>query len=167
MKELRILQSSIEKPKNLLKFPELIKLELVFLQEQKSYKIIDFSSLIKLKNIIIDSTDFININYSPLEKVILNPCSISFDLEKKIIEKIFSIKTIEKLDITIFEMNIEDISNIIEENTSLKNLLINLKKKSNNCNLTIIEEKLPNLDDLMINQDIITDNSNDINLQII
>ena len=103
----------IRKPKNPLKLPELISLILILLQDQKSYHIIDYSSMKKLKSAQIDSKEFLFLSNSPLEFIRLNPFKEnsydSYDLEKKIIEKIFLIKTLENISIPIMRMNIDDI----------------------------------------------------------
>ena len=168
MKELSLLKCSIEKPKKLLQLPELISLELISLQEQKSYNIIDYSSMKKLKKLNIDSKDFIYIDNSPLEDIILNPYNkISFLSEKKIIEKIFSFKELKKLYLPIINIDSKNIKQITSENNSLTSLEINLKNQSNNCNLLNIEKKFKKIVELIINQDFVINNSNEINLEII
>ena len=172
MKNLILSECSLEKPKNPLKLPELISLILIFLQDQKSYHIIDYSSMKKLKSAQIDSKEFLFLSNSPLEFIRLNPFKDydSYDLEKKIIEKIFLIKTLENISIPIMRMNIDDISNIINENNTLKKLEIYWKNKSCDCILDNIENKFPNLSELIINQEKQynhSNNKNEIKLEII
>ena len=164
MKTLILFKCSIERPNKPLKLPELLSLELIFLQDQKSYFIIDYSSLKKLKKIKIDSKDFLFISNSPLENIILNPLNEnSYDLEKKIIEKLFLFKNLVSISIPIIRMNIEDISNNINKNNSLRKLEIYWINKSNNCILDSLENKFPNLTELVINQDNQNNHSNNTN----
>ena len=140
MKTLILFNCSIEKPNKPLKLPELLSLELIFLQNQKSYFLIDYSSLKKLKNLKFDTKDFLFISNSHLENIILNPLNEnSYDLENKIIEKLFLFKNLESINILIIRMNIEDTSNNINENNSLRKLEIYWKNKSNNCILDSME----------------------------
>ena len=73
MKKLILSKCSLEKPKNPLKLPELVSLVLISLQDQKSYHIIDYSSMKKLKNAQIDSKESLFLSNSPLEFIRLNP----------------------------------------------------------------------------------------------
>ena len=64
-------------------------------------------------------------------------------------------------------MSSEEISNIINENISLKEFGINWKNKSYNCILDNIEYKCPNLTKLVIQQEEQDKNSNELKLKII
>ena len=67
-------------------------------------------------------------------------------------------------------MNIDDISNIINENNTLKKLEIYWQNKSCDCILDSIENKFPNLSELIINQETLynhNNNKNEIKLEII
>ena len=168
LKRLKLVDCSIEKPKNPIKLPVLKELEIKYLKDQKSYNIIDYSSMTKLKYIKINIMDIIYISNSPLEDIYLfSSYNIPYDLEKKIINKIFSIKTIKNINFPIIRMNTEEISKIINENKSLKILGIYLRNKTNDCILDSIENKLPSLTQLIIDQKIQDYDSNEIKLEII
>ena len=171
IKKLSIIECSIEKPKSPLKLPEVISFELTSLKEQKSYNIFDFSSMRKLKSIIIDFDDFKYIGNSYLEDIILNPplktlydMPIFLDSEILVFDKIFSIQNLKSLNIPI-TINTGDITKIINENKSLKKLEIKVINRFDDCILFDLENKFPNLNDLTIYQDFQI-NEKDINLEI-
>lgn len=137
---------------NLIKLPslEILKLDPNSFNYRKKYNdIIDFQSLKNLKVLFSSIIDFLSLGDSLLEEInILNDDS-SFELEKKMLIKIFSIKTIKKLNIDKLSIDDNEISKIIGQNTSVKKLCFNEIPNNTFYN---IQNKFPNSSKLQIVQ---------------
>ena len=117
-------------------------------------KIIDFSSITKLKEYEGNPEYFLLIeNNNPLEKVYLNDNIFLFKKneknEKKVLMKICSIKAIKEIQFTIMNLTIEDISNIADENPSVKKINIFFSSTDFSVYLDKIQKKFPNLTDFI------------------
>lgn len=64
---------------------------------------------------------------------------------KKLLEKIFSLKKLKEVSFNINKLNIEDISKIKGENSSLIKAEIRWNNKNDDFILSILENKFPNL----------------------
>ena len=147
MKKLDISYSSMTIPKKKINFPSLEECEL----DNNNNFIIDFSNMINLKKLSCYLSDFLNLNskISKLEIIKITPELSSVEDEKKMLEKLISIKTLKEIEITLQKIKINEISKIKGENISLKRLLINWK---NNDDLVLyyLQEKFPNLTDISV-----------------
>ena len=145
LKKLYLNYTFIEKPNEILKFPELEELELNNL-EQNYNTIIDFSSLKNIKIFTGDSYYFMLINNEFLEKIKLyNNINNSKNHEYKMITKIISFKTLKDIDIELNEIKDNELSLINDESFSIEKLSINWKNKNNDYILYNLQNKFPNL----------------------
>ena len=93
----------------------------------------------------------------------------SLEIEKKVFEKIISMKTLEKITIEFKEINNEEIKSIGDENKFLKYANVNhWNNGSNICDMRPFQNKFPNLKTLDITGSYILKNENlEINIDII
>lgn len=131
---------------------------------RKNYNdIIDFKSLKNLRVLISSPIDFLNLEKSLLEKIDILVSESSFEIQKEILKKIFSIKTIKKLKINNLLIDDVEISKIIGENDSVDKLYF---EKFPNYTFYNLQNKFPNSSKLVIhNYDIFTKKES-INLDI-
>ena len=152
LKVLIINNCSINDEISSLKLPELEECKL-----NKAYSsIIDFSSLTKIKNIMIGLNDFINfflIDYPFLEKISIDSSysTLILNNEKKMFEKFFSIKTLKYIDFPLSDIKNETIPNILGENDSIEKININWINEKNECILYNLQDKFLNLNNIEIN----------------
>ena len=165
LKKLSFYDINVNRPKSLLKFPELQECYLY----NKINNIIDFKSLKNLKILELNIYDFVNFTY--LEKIPLEQLKINSDLdvtvetEKNMLEKIFLIKSLNKINLDLYNINNEEISNINGENINVTTLNVLWKNKNNDCNIINLQKKFPNLSKLYIYISIFN-NDNNGNLEI-
>lgn len=154
LEQLYINESGIDNPKSLLKFPKLEKCEFYSWRNQdiKRYNsIIDLSILENLKIFAGEAQDFLK-----LDNVSLESCSVlsnydnSIEIEKEVIKKIISIKSLKNLRLILKKINSDEISKIDGENNSITKLEINFTKNNNDCNILNFQNKLINLSELKI-----------------
>ena len=154
LEQLFINESGIDNPKSLLKFPKLEKCEFYSWRNTdiKRYNsIIDLSILKNLKIFAGEAQDFLK-----LDNVSLESCSIlsnydnSIEIEKEVIKKIISIKSLKNVRLILKKINSDDISKIQGENNSITKLEINFTKNENDCNILNFQNKLINLSELKI-----------------
>ena len=157
LNKLIILECKIPIPNNLIKFP---KLETCILQDKEQRNkqifnsIFDFSSLKNLKILEAEICDFLHINNSDyLEKVTLfsnNICKEEegYIIERKMIEKLISIKSLKYINFPLNEIKLEEIEKVNDENFFVKDMTINFREKFNG-DLSIIQNKFPYIKNLI------------------
>ena len=111
--------------------------------------IIDFSSLKKLKELKCSICDFLLLKNPLLEKIKLYSNKY-ISKEIKMIEKILSIKTLKNIKFDLYKYDINEISKIQDENTSVLNVIINCRDQNKDLYLFNLQQKLPNLSNLCI-----------------
>jgi len=123
---------------------EICKLDLIKNDNQKN-TFIDFSKYIKLIHFEGDAEDFLKLdNNNPL-KIINIISKNDLSMEENIFKKIFSLKTLEKINLIIYEITFEAISKIPGINTTVKELSIIWMRFTENCSLYDFQNKFPNL----------------------
>lgn len=153
LKNLLLYECTVYTSNSLLKLPSLEKCTLIHDYNQYfrlTYdKFIDFSSVTKLKKYKGNTEYFFLIeNKNPLEKVSLNEGIFeSLENEKKLFEKICSIKTIKKINFSLRNINFQDISNIKGEFPSVKKMTLMWDNEDDLCILDKLQQKFPNLTD--------------------
>ena len=154
LEQLFINESGIDNPKSLLKFPKLEKCEFYSWRNTdiKRYNsIIDLSILKNLKIFAGEAQDFLKLNNVSLESCsILSNYDSSIEIEKEVIKKIISIKSLKNVRLILKKINSDDISKIQGENNSITKLEINFTKNENDCNILNFQNKLINLSELKI-----------------
>ena len=145
LKILYLLDCSIEKPKYLIKMPELEECVLPnnIINKQKYSNIIDFGSFEKIKKLTAETGDFINIKNNLLENITLYSYNSSSENEKIMLEKILSIKTLKDVNFEIKEIGDYEISNIGGENISVINLSIKWINNFDDCTVYNLQNKFP------------------------
>ena len=147
IKTLYLSDCIIENPESLLKFPELedCKLQNLMKVKQKYSTIIDFPSLVKIKNITMEISDFINLENTSLTNLTLYSDNNSYEIEKLMFEKIFSISTLKDINLEIREIDDITISEIQGENNCVTNLYIKWLNEYKDCIIDNLQKKFPNL----------------------
>ena len=150
LKELYIIKSKIEKKNSsLFKFPNLEKckfylyLEDDWQKDEDSFNsIIDFSILRNLKVLNCEANDFLMLKNTSLESltVLSNDIDNSKEKEKRIIEKIISMKSLKELTLSLKLLDENDISGINGINTSVEKLVIHLHI---DCTVINLQKKFP------------------------
>ena len=145
LKILYLLECSIEKPKSLIKMPELelCILPNIMTNKQKYGNIIDFSSFEKIKKIQAEVSDFINIKNNLLEDITLYSYNSSSENEKLMLEKLLDMKILKDVNIEIKEIGDYEISNIKGENFSVVNLSIKWFNNFDDCTVYNLQNKFP------------------------
>ena len=142
----------IHKSKSLLKLPKLVECRL----ENNNYKIkynliFDFKSMENLKILYSDVPDFINLDKSKLEILKFRGFpNTYFTLEKEMLEKIISIKTLKEIHFWLIYLDYNEISKINGQNNSIKNLSLVQYNDKNDCTLYNLIQKFPNLSEISI-----------------
>ena len=144
--------SKINKSNTLLKFPNLESCVFDDLFVLGYYSKIDFKSLLKLKSFSGNEIDFFKLENIPLENVNLynRGKNSSIAIDSQIIKKILTIKSLKKINFSLFRINNDEIANIKGENNSITKLVINWENIYSNCVLINLLDKFPNLSDLAI-----------------
>ena len=143
------------KPKKILKLPEIeeCKINSNNLNEQFN-SIFDISSFNKLKQLEIETKDFLNLNLEniTLEKLELyQNGDISKENEIKMIEKVLSIKSLKNIKFELNQIDINDISKIKGQNLYIIDIWINNNNNDkNDLFLYNIEKKFPNISQLTV-----------------
>jgi len=153
IKQLYLYKCLITKQESLLRFPNLEEciLEYLFLYDKiiRYNSIIDFYSLKNIQKLKIEANDFLNLKNTSLISLSVKPYNINSDnyytneTERKIIEKIISIKTLKEINLELKILDNKELSEIHGENPSITKIgLINRKKDIDLNNFLI---KFPNL----------------------
>ena len=154
LEQLYINESGIDNPKSLLKFPKLEKCEFYSWRDTdiKRYNsIIDLSILGNLKIFAGEAQDFLKLDNVSLESCsILSNYDSNIEIEKEVIEKIISIKSLKNVRLILKKINSDEISKIQGENNSINKLEINFKENKNDLNILNFQNKLINLSELKI-----------------
>ena len=138
------------KPEFPYEFPNLEVCNLFNVDYQKYDSIINFKSFIKLKIFYGEICDFLNIEGKLLEEIYLYTVrSLSFEMERIMLEQIMLLKNLKKAYIILSKINGEEIS-IKGENNSVKNLEINWENQIYDCKINNLLKKFPNLTRLKI-----------------
>ena len=138
----------------LISFPALEELILDnFYPVFEKYKsIIDFNSIKKIKKLSANISDFNNLDLECLEKVriVTSRKELSMEKEKKMLEKIISIKVLEEIDIPLSNLDDKELSKIKDDNNSIKKVTINWYNEIEECILDNLYTIFPNLSSLNI-----------------
>ena len=135
-----------------LKFPNLKKCEFCFEKFYINYNLIfDFTTMKNLRVLKSESEDFLKLGSNILleDLTVISNYNNNIEIEKKIIEKIISMKSLKKVNVSLNKISYNDISNINGLNNSISSFGIELKNHSNFI-LFNLQEKFPNLYDLEI-----------------
>ena len=181
LKELYIIKSKIEnRNSSLLKFPNLEKCKFYFylddqnIQKEANYIEIgetrfnskfDFSSMNNLKVLNCEANDFLMLKNASLESLTVesNDTDNSKEKEKRVIEKIISMKSLKELVLSVKLLDDNDISGIRGVNTSVEKFTIHWHKSDQDCTVINLQKKFPNVN----NFSLITENdSHSTNIQI-
>ena len=104
LKELYLYDCLIIKPQKLLQLPNIELCVLENKDQQVQYSLIfNFENVMKLRRLKTETRDFLNIKYVNLENVELksNP-QIDIETEKRMLSKIFEIKSLKEIGFDIF-----------------------------------------------------------------
>ena len=176
LKELFIFKSEIAYRGSPLKFPNLEKLQFYYYLNDNNFKnkrdyilkfneFIDFSSLNNLKILNSEADDFLKLKNNTLESLTLftSDFSNTREKEKKIIEKIISMKSLKEVNLSLKKLS-NDIIDIPGENCSVQKLEIYWDKKEPECDIINLQKKFPNITNFSLSINSL--NSFDINLRI-
>ena len=158
LKELHIIKSDLSYINSPLKFPNLERcIFYLYLKDDNiktSYNYmarlntsIDFSSLNNLKVLNAEADDFLKLKNNKLESltVVSNDKDNSKEKEKRIIEKIISMKSLKEVIISIKLLDDNDISKIPGQNSSVEKLDIYWDKIIPDCMIINLQKKFPNV----------------------
>jgi len=158
LKELHIIKSDISYINSPLKFPNLEKCIFYLYLEDDNIKTsynymarlnasIDFSSFRNIKVLNVEADDFLKLKNNTLESLSLvsNDNDNSKEKEKRILEKIISMKSLKELKISLKLLNDNDISEIQGENPSVEKLEIYWDKTIPDCTIINLQKKFPNI----------------------
>ena len=179
LKELSIYKSEKLAISNKLRFPNLEKcIFYLYLKDDNiktSYNYmanynssIDFSSFYNLKVLNCEANDFLMLqNNKTLESltILSNDYNNSKEKEKRIFEKIISMKSLKEVKISLKLLNDDDISKITGDNISVEKLEIYWDKKKQDCILINLQKKFPNVNNFSLTN--CPFNVCDTNLQIV
>ena len=176
LKELFIFKSELAYRDSPYKFPNLEKLQFYYYLNDNNFKnnrdyipifneYIDFNSLCKLKILNSEADDFLKLKNDTLESLTLFSSDFrnTKEKEKKIIEKIISMKSLKEVCLSLKILN-DDLIDIPGENSSLQKLEIYWDIKQPDCNIFNLQKKFPNITNFSFT--INPWNSFDINLRI-
>jgi hypothetical protein len=113
---------------------------------------IDFSSLNNLKVLNAEADDFLKLKNNTLESltVMSNDKDNSKEKEKRIIEKIISMKSLKEVIISLKLLDDNDISKIPGENSSVEKLDIYWDKTIPDCMIINLQKKFPNVNNFSL-----------------
>ena len=177
LKELYIIKSDISYINSSLKFPNLEKLIFYLYLEDDNIKTsynylprlnesIDFSSLNNLKVLHAEANDFLKLKNNTLESlaVVSNDNDNSKGKEKRIIEKIISMKSLKEVTISLKLLDDNDISKIPGQNPSVEKLDIYWDKTIPDCMIINLQKRFPNVNNFSLTNS--SKNLFDTNLEI-
>ena len=156
LKELFIYESDISYINSPLKFPNLEILQSYCYLDDNNFKYeynlipilnasIDFASLSNLKILKIEGEDFLKLENNTLESLTVVSNDVNETKEKKIIEKIISMKSLKEVTISLKTINNDNITDIPGENPSVEKLEIYWDKTTPECNIFNLQKKFPNV----------------------
>jgi len=144
LKKIYLLNNNIIEPKIKIISPELE--ELSFFGDY--CQIFDINSLEKLINLNVEQLNIDNYKKSPLKFISIERSNLSN--EKQNIEKLLSIKTLEKITIRLSGITDDEISKIKEKNYFVEDLNITWANLKCDCELYNLLSKFPNITNLEI-----------------
>ena len=161
LKELFIYESDISYINSPLKFPNLEKFQTYYYLEDNNFKeeynlmkiynaLIDFTSFNNLKILKVEAEDFLKLKNNTLESLTLVSNYVDEIKEKKIMEKIISMKSLKEVIISLKTINNDNINDIPGENPSVEKLEIYWDEKTPECNIINIQKKFPNVKNLSL-----------------
>ena len=134
-----------------------LNLKVLILNYCQIYNTNTFLKFPKLEEFKLDQTFIYNLSImdaiidSPLlEKVSVNPCYISYEMEKIIFEKLISIKSLKYIDFSFQIIKNENFLEIIGENDTCEKFKIIWNNYNNDCILNKLQEKFLNLNEIEI-----------------
>ena len=119
---------------------------------EKEYNlIIDYNSLTNLKNLEADNCEFLDFENTSLENVeLFSKININEIEEKLLIEKLISMKTLKNISLYLKKIKCEKFLEIQGKNLSATKMEI-FWRSEDDCILYNLQEKFPNLTDIVIN----------------
>jgi hypothetical protein len=113
---------------------------------------IDFSSLNNLKVLNAEADDFLKLKNNTLESltVMSNDKDNSKEKEKRIIEKIISMKSLKEVSISLKLLDDNDISKIPGQNSSVEKLDIYWDKTIPDCMIINLQKKFPKVNNFSL-----------------
>jgi len=106
---------------------------------------IDYENFSKIKNLSIDADNFLKINSTSLEKVEVYSNKNTDEIEKKMIEKFLSSKTLKEISFTITKIDSNIFSKIKGINKGVTKMGICWSNSESDCILFDLQSKFPNL----------------------
>ena len=128
----------------LLKMPKLEECKLIDPDFTYAH-MLDFSSMENLKDLTSKASDFLLLEKSNLESVEIGTANSSED-EKKMIEKFFSFKNLNKIDCVLKYLDENEILKIQGDNESVKEISLIWKNKEKEAVFLNLYKKFPNLE---------------------
>lgn len=144
IKKLKIDTCFMLSTKSLLKMPNLEECQLIDPDFTYSY-MLDFSSMQKLKELTSKVSDFILLENSNIEDVVLGS-AFSYEDETKMFEKFISFTKLNKIECYLKFMDDEEILKIKGENKSVKEIFIHWKNEEKDAFFFNQQQKFPNLE---------------------
>ena len=177
LKELFIYKSDISYIYSPLKFPNLEKFQTYDYLDDDNFKgsynlietynsSIDFTSLSNLKILKVEADDFLKLENNTLESLTIVSNDVNEIKEKKIMEKIISMKSLKEVSISLKIINNDNINEIQGENPSIEKLEIYWDKKTSDSNIINLQKKFPNVKSLSLTSSPWNNISGNINLRI-
>ena len=151
LKSLIIFDTHIAKPESLIKLPKLENFSL-FLKDTKPELIFDFLSTKNLKFIETEAELFYNFESNLLQNIDIYFVHKDIFMEKKILEKLISLKNLKILKIDLKTISNEEILDVYGDNYSLLEAKIIWRNKNNDCILYNFQNKFKNLSYLSLIQ---------------
>ena len=137
--------NEIKEPKRKIKAPVLEEIQ--FYGEY--CHIFDYSSLLKLRNLITEYCVIENFKNSPLEYVSFERSSTKN--EKENLKQLISIERLKKLKMKLSEINDNDVDKIEGVNNSVEELHLIWNNQQTDCEIFNLQNKFPNVSKLIIN----------------
>jgi hypothetical protein len=151
LKEIKLIECSINRPISLLEIPNLEKLSLIGTKKGNYFSIFNFLNCKRLKDAVMAPQDFIYLDDTLLGHIrLISDFEVDADIQKKTFEKLIAIKTLKEIEFEFGKLNDDEISLINGENISVELIKINYNKENTDITLYNLEKKFPNLLELDI-----------------
>jgi hypothetical protein len=153
----------------ILKFPKLEQCELFkFFYDKNIFNynsIFDISTMINLKTLKAEACDILSLdsNISLQNLDVYSKDNNNIETEKKVIEKIISIKSLKEVNLLLKKFDYNDFSDIEGTNNSIAIIKI-ISKNCPEYNLFNLQQKFPNLSDIELEVSYNKNNKNDIGI---
>ena len=138
------------------KIPNVENFSIILKKDMNLEQIFDLSNIQNLKDIEIFKEKFISIECLKLEKVGLYSLkeNDSIECEKKVLQKLISLKNLKEFSINLDNISDNDISTINDENYSVTRMDVYWLNNNEDCILYNLQNKFKNLTKLVLNQNI-------------